>query len=99
MMHTAPLPESERLPQAAPPAFNGHSEASGTSADTVLSEAVAPGSQCSIPDAAPDVWSVTGMDEGRPFGLFFALRSVALIYLGCGITAALGYELWCLLTR
>ncbi len=47
---------------------------------------------------APDVLAATG-EDGRPFGLFFALRTVGLIYLGAGVAAGLGYEIWSLLSR
>jgi hypothetical protein len=45
------------------------------------------------------VASALGAEEGKPFGIFYGLRSVFLLYAGAGIVGAVGYEIWCLLTR
>jgi hypothetical protein len=49
--------------------------------------------------ADPGIASALGSEEGKPFGIFYGLWSVFLIYVGAGIVGAVGYEIWCLLTK
>ena len=43
--------------------------------------------------------SALGHDESKPLGIFYGVWSVFLLYVGAGVVAAVGYEIWCLLTR
>jgi hypothetical protein len=52
-----------------------------------------------LPAAVPEVAEAVGMEAPRLFGVFYGLRAVFLLYVCAGVIAALGYEMWCLLTR
>ena len=99
MAQTVSLAEPEPLPQSGGPAPIIPSPAAGPNSGETRSEAAALGALLAPPLDEQDVLAATGPEEGRPFGLFFALRSVALLYLGVGVAAGLGYEIWCLLVH
>lgn len=46
-----------------------------------------------------DVNDAIGSGIERPFSFFLALRAIFLLYAAVAVIAALGYEIWCVLTR